>query len=57
MFWWQLYDVGNGHFGHQHQLSFYTGPQHSEDVTNIHKSSPPLTHQHHVVTNITVTNR
>ena len=50
MRWLQLRDVGDdfGLFGHQ-------GHQHSKDVTNIHKSSPNLSHRHNDVTNITVT--
>ena len=58
MCWWQLKDVGDGfgQFGHQHPLSLYIsfGNQHSKDVTNIYKSSATISHQHPLVTNITV---
>ena len=48
--WWQLWDAdhGFGHFGHQHQLSFYInfGHKHSKDVINIEIQSPTSTNRH-----------
>ena len=57
---WQVWDVGDGfgNFGHQHSLSLYfsaakrattfkRGHSHRDSVTNINKSSPTLSYQHH----------
>ena len=50
MFWLQLQNVddGLGHFGHQHQLSFYisAGHQHLKDVPNIEIQSSTFTNRH-----------
>ena len=54
-----LYDVsdGFGTFDHEYPLSFNisVGNQQSNDLTNVHESSPTFSRQHQDVTNIIVT--